>query len=505
MALAWTADGSRLSVSNVNSSVGGTTIFDIPTRQAVLDHPAGTGMISPDGQRLIVDDLGGLDVIDVASGVRTDVLTGFDHVVLSKAFSADGSLLLVGTLGQEVLVFDLATGKLLHRLGSAGVPVSYDCLNSCETLLQSNLEGQVLTWDLSTTAGGELNSVNTGYFVNGESLTAGGDTGLFLGFADLPHPHVVPFDRATGQISSARRFTETNSPIPLPDGRILLLEVSDTAPEWGPVVVWDPVTDSVDEVAGCWTTAEEFDKSGAEGTSAIPCADREGDYFFLHKAFLSPDESSLLMTEPGGEVRIFDARTLEEQSVAPMPAGHRTVLAHGGTWLISSNGQVAKVVDPSDGRVVASLSTGNADSWSGVTADGDLAVIYEWDKELTVYDTASWEAVTSFVPGPSRGVAFSPDGSKIMTAQTDGYVRIWDTRAGTELFRIPLPGASDGYWLDETHIVVGAATGLWTTITLDLEELKDLAVSRLTRGFTAEECQTYRIDPCPGLETIKSR
>ncbi|HSL25593.1 MAG TPA: TIR domain-containing protein, partial [Acidimicrobiia bacterium] len=242
MALSWTADGSRLSVSNVNSSISGTMVFDVASRQAVLEYPAGTGMISPDGKRLIVDDLGGLDVIDVASGVRTDVLTGFDQVVLSKAFTPDGSMLLVGTLGQEVLVFDLATGKLLHRLGSAGVPVSYDCLNSCETLLQSNLEGEVLTWDLSTTAGGELNSVNTGYFVNGESLTAGGDTGLFLGFSDLPHPHVVPFDRATGQISSARRFTETNSPIPLPDGRILLLEVSDTAPEWGPVVAWDPVT-----------------------------------------------------------------------------------------------------------------------------------------------------------------------------------------------------------------------------------------------------------------------
>ena len=505
MALSWTADGSRLSVSNVNSSVSGTTVFDIASRQAVLEYPAGTGMISPDGQRLIVDDIGGLDVIDVATGTRTDILTGFDHVVLSKAFTPDSSRLLVGTIGQEVLVFDLASGKLFHRLGSAGVPVSYDCLDSCETLLQSNLEGEVLTWDLSTTAGGELNSVNTGYFVNGESLSAGGDTGLFLGFGDAFHPDVVPFDRATGQINPARRPTETNSPIPLPDGRILLLEVSETSPEWGPVVAWDPDTGAVEEVAGCWATDEAFQKSGAEGTAAIPCADREGDYFLLFKAFLSPDESSLLITDPGGEVRIFDARTLVEQSVPHMPAGHRAVLAHGGTWLLSSNGQVAKVVDVSNGRVMASLSTGNTDSWSGVTASGDLAVIYEWDKELTVYDTASWKPITSFVPGPSRGVAFSPDGSKLLTAQTDGYVRIWDTRTGTELFRIPLPGASDGYWLDETHIVIGAATGLWTTITLDLEELKDLAVSRLTRGFTAEECETYRIDPCPALETIATR
>jgi WD40 repeat protein len=140
-----------------------------------------------------------------------------------------------------------------------------------------------------------------------------------------------------------------------------------------------------------------------------------------------------------------------------------------------------------------------------VSANRESVALFNDSSELTVYDTGTWQPITSIFPGPIRGLSFSPDGSKILTAQTDGYVRIWDTRAGTELFRIPLPGASDGLWLDETHIVIGAATGLWTTITLDLDELKDLAVSRLTRGFTAEECETYRIDFCPDLETIKSR
>jgi WD40 repeat protein len=135
-----------------------------------------------------------------------------------------------------------------------------------------------------------------------------------------------------------------------------------------------------------------------------------------------------------------------------------------------------------------------------------MVAIFEWNPgELTVYDTGTWQPIAFFAPGQSRGISFSPDDSKILTAQTDGYVRIWDTHTGTELHRIPLPGASGGVWLDEAHIVIGSATGLWTTITLDLEELKDLAVSRLTRGFTTEECETYRIEPCPDLETIKSR
>ncbi len=505
--LTWTTDGSRFSVASDTSSISGTTVFEVATREAVLQYPAIGGILSPDGQRLVAEGglgLGGLEVIEVATGTRTDILTGFDLLVESKAFTADSSRLIVGTGGQEVLVFDLESGKLVHRLSPTGVALSFDCLDQCETLVHSNVQGEVLTWDLSTTAGGEFNSVDTGYFVNANSLTAAGDTGVFLGFfSDRIHPDVVPFDRVSGQISTDRRPTETNTPLPLPDGRIMLLDASEDTPEFGPVVAWDPASDSVEEVAGCWTTLEAVERSGF-GSAAIPCADREGDYFYMDGAFLSPDESSLLITYLE-KVEIFDARTLVEQTVPALPPGHRTVMAYGGTWLLSSDGQVAKVVDVSDGRVVATLPTGSSNFWSDVSASGDLVAILEWNRELTVYDTGTWQPIRSLVPGPSRGISFSPDGSKILTAQTDGYVRIWDTHAGTELFRIPLPGASDGYWLDETHIVIGSATGLWTTITLDLEELKDLAVSRLTRGFTAEECETYRIDPCPDLETIESR
>jgi WD40 repeat protein len=506
-ALSWTTDGSRFSVASVISQRSGTTVFEVATREMILQHPADGGILSPDGQRLVVDGIGGLDVIEVATGTRTDILTGFDLLVLTKAFTADSSRLIVGTSEQDVLVFDLESGKLVHRLSPTGAPVSYDCAAQCETLLQSNLDGEVLTWDLSTTAGGEINTVDTGYFVNASSIATAGDTGVFLGFSTLrTHPDVVPFDRASGEISTYRRPTETNRPTPLPDGRIVLLEASDDTPEFGPVVAWDPATDNVEEMAGCWSTLEAVERSGF-GSAPIPCADREGDYFLGDLAFLSPDESSLLITDPSGQVKIFDARTLVEQTVPALPAGHSSVLAHGGTWLLSSDGQVAKVVDLADGRVVATLQFRfSSFFWSDVSSNGELVALFSWDSgELTVYDTGTWQPITSFFPGSNRGISFSPDGSKILIAQNDGYVRIWDTHAGTELFRIPLLGASDGYWLDENHIVIGAATGLWTTITLDLDELKDLAVSRLTRGFTAEECETYRIDPCPSLETIKSR
>ena len=80
-ALTWTADGSQFSVASDASSIAGTIVFEVATWEIVLEYPANGGILSPDGQRLVVDrefGLGGLDVIEVATGTRTDILTGFD-------------------------------------------------------------------------------------------------------------------------------------------------------------------------------------------------------------------------------------------------------------------------------------------------------------------------------------------------------------------------------------------------------------------------------------------
>ena len=41
-------------------------------------------------------------------------------------------------------------------------------------------------------------------------------------------------------------------------------------------------------------------------------------------------------------------------------------------------------------------------------------------------------------------------------------------------------------------------------ITLDPDEMIDVAHARLTRGFKPQEYATYGIDPCPTLEEIRS-
>ena len=73
------------------------------------------------------------------------------------------------------------------------------------------------------------------------------------------------------------------------------------------------------------------------------------------------------------------------------------------------------------------------------------------------------------------------------------------------LDRIPAPKPSDAVWLGDNRLAVFLAEGKWLEVSLSVEDLVADAHARLTRSFTAEECSTYLIDPCPTLEEILER
>ncbi|HKX74923.1 MAG TPA: WD40 repeat domain-containing protein, partial [Acidimicrobiia bacterium] len=504
--LSWTADGSTVAVGG--DFVQGTSLVEVETLQLLREFERGGGIVSPDGRYVATDLEWAVIVFDAQTGATVDNITGLNQLVAGTAFTPDGSRLLIGTYGGEVLVVDVASGETLHRLGSAGLTTSFACAQGCDTLYTASVDGEIRIWDLSDQAAGEINSAEAGYWINANSITTAGTRGAFLGFSlsAAGYPEVVPFDRTTGSLDEARRLTDTNYPTALPDGRILLFEVSNTAPEYGPVVAWDPETNEIEEVLGCWTSFAAVQESGFGELSTPACEDEPGDYFVLTAAHSSPDGSRVLLASGGGEVRIYDSTTLAETGKIQLPPSQRLVLEYGGDWLLGTDGTVAHVLSATDGRVIATLGIGSPGSTADISSTGDLLVIAEFLGKVVAHSTASWEPLTSFETlGAIRGISLSPDGSMLLTANSDDYVRIWDTRGGKELHRIPLTAPSDGYWLDEKHIVVGTTRGLWTTLTLDLDELQEIGASRLTRSFTPEECEVYRIDPCPGLEAIRDR
>ncbi|HKX74924.1 MAG TPA: TIR domain-containing protein, partial [Acidimicrobiia bacterium] len=447
--VSWSADGSTLVVGHYDvQATMGTTLIDLSTMEPVV-LPNRGALITPDGSRLIADALLTQEVFDLATRATVDILGGLNQIGAARLITEDGGRLIVGTMGQELWVYDLESGEQLMRLGPAGSPNSMACRGSCDTLYQANDTGNVNIWDLSQEAGGEVNTSSTGFFVNSEGVHATEQIGVFFGI-NLAEDRAwaVPFDPATGRLHSGRRATDINNPTALPDGRIVLAESSGTSPEIGPVVAWDPETDQVEKVFGCWTTVEMMEQYEFGLLGDPPCTDTEGSYFSIDTIHLSPNRQSFVVSNSTGQVRIFDSATLEEIAGLQLPPDHVTVLAYGGSWLVSKDLETAYVVSVDGGNVLATLGPASARHFAAVSSDSRLLALTFIGGQVRIYDSATWELVSTFdTKTTTRGHAISPDGSMLMTASSDGYVRVWDMGSGEELARIPVPDPSDGHWL----------------------------------------------------------
>jgi WD40 repeat protein len=98
---------------------------------------------------------------------------------------------------------------------------------------------------------------------------------------------------------------------------------------------------------------------------------------------------------------------------------------------------------------------------------------------------------------------FSSDGLLIASIGMEGRTKAWNTQDGTLVADLPTPVFANGNWHPNgTHVMVDHQ-GTIQVLTIDTTELIDIARSRITRGFTADECATYHIDPCPDLEKIR--
>jgi len=112
--------------------------------------------------------------------------------------------------------------------------------------------------------------------------------------------------------------------------------------------------------------------------------------------------------------------------------------------------------------------------------------------------------------GNVTGVAFNEGGTILATSGFDGTVRLWEIDLGEKLEDLssseeililtdqsfPLEGVD--FSPDDRFVVTAGEDGMVRVFVVAIEDLMALARSRLSRGFTNEECQTYLHQPSCG-------
>ena len=131
------------------------------------------------------------------------------------------------------------------------------------------------------------------------------------------------------------------------------------------------------------------------------------------------------------------------------------------------------------------------------SSDGDRIVTASFDETAKVWDANTGQELMT-LKGHEREVysaAYSADGQQIVTASDDKTAKIWDaTNTGKELFT--LTGHYGAVWSaspDGKRIATAGLDGIVQIYTTDMDELLQIAKSRVTRQLTAEEKEKYGV------------
>jgi len=124
---------------------------------------------------------------------------------------------------------------------------------------------------------------------------------------------------------------------------------------------------------------------------------------------------------------------------------------------------------------------------------------------VQLWDSATGKALARLARHTAAitSLAFSPDNTQLASASWDRSARLWDIRTGQELFALPEQGqvvTRVAFSPEGAQLAVGSRDGLVHLYLLKLNELVELAKTRVTRTLTTEECKRYlHLASCPTL------
>jgi WD40 repeat protein len=408
---------------------------------------------SPDGTKVLTGGFEGTARLwDTATGALIRPFEGHTLGVASVAFSPDGTKVLTGSFDKTARAWDAATGAQLRSFeGHTGEVMSVTFSPDGTKVLTGSWDHSAREWGAASgvllRSFGHAEALNSvAYSTDGTKvLTGGGDNTARL------------WDAATGAL--VRPFVGHTS-----------LVFAKFSP------------DGTKVLTGSWdNTAREWDAASGALLRSF-----EGHTNTVHSVAFSPDGTKVLTgsedttarlwdATSGALVRSFEGHAVGVVSVAFSPDGTRV--------LTGSRDNTARAWNATTGVQLRSFEghTGWVRSVA-FSPDGTKVLTGSTDTTAKLWDAATGALLRSFEGHNHwvQSVAFSPDGTKVLTGSADTTAREWDVATGSllgtfgdwgrsDLYKVQAGGVgSVAYSLDGTRVLTGngnATATLWDAAT----------------------------------------
>jgi WD40 repeat protein/basic membrane lipoprotein Med (substrate-binding protein (PBP1-ABC) superfamily)/transcriptional regulator with XRE-family HTH domain len=517
---AFSPDGKRLVTVSLD---GYTRIWDSTTYQEVATLSWSSGAIngvafSPDGKRLATANENRTATIwDLSTVLEAGANTNQNPLILRShtdalwdvTFSPDGTRLATTSYDGKVIVWDASTGQaLLHLVGHTqpvtSAAFSPDCVTTPEArpelcgthLVSASLDGTAKIWNVSFSREDQtlhFANVSSGVFSpDGVGVATGNTDGsvTIWKMASAPaarsqNPQIVTTWHAHSAAVTALAYS--------PDGNRL-------------------ATASDDYLAKVWDLSPVLDSSASTEAELLTL---RGHTAQVWNIVFSPDGKRLATVSNDRTLIVWDASATPDASSSQpllkiqLPSlSYAVAFSPDGKHLAAGlNDGTGKIWDAESGAELLTLRGHNAEIWGiAYNPDGTLLATASNDRTIIVWDTESGQKTLTLSghSGAVNSVAFSPDGERLASASQDGTIKLWNLAApGTSSTALSVgqhsltlygnagPVIAVEFSPDGSHLLSVSLDGVVRFYLLNIEDLLDLARSRVTRDLSREECLQY--------------
>lgn len=481
--VAYSPDGTSLATT---STSGAVTLWDAGTGKPLYTLAAHSGLannatFSPDGKWLATS--GGNDrtikLWEVASGRLLMTITGHRDWVYEMVFTRNGSTLISVSADRTVRFWDTAYGRPVGNIlyGHTDQVFGLSLSPDNKHLATASEDQTVRIWNIAPEGSRELYTIDNR--VHALSLALNPD-GTRLASASRDGT-VRIWNASNGRfLNNIKAHSDAVEAVAYsPDGARLASAGRD-----GVAIVWDAAT------------FQEMTRFQGH----------RGEIWDLS---FSPDGTRLATAGQDGSIKIWDIASGQRIFSLHASAGAAMAVKYSPDGRLVAAGYLGKAVilwDALTGRQLTTLrGHTNGLQTLAFSPDGNWLASAGDDGQIFLWDMRSDPLGAKRGPLMDRGdtlfgLAFSPDGKYLLAGGADGIASLWDLV--TDTVSKHLYGNQDriydvAFSPDGSRMFTAGADSTVRAYLFDFQQLVALAQKRVTRQFTAEECQQFLNEACP--------